>query len=223
MLLVIDLIFGFLSMFGIGLLAGMPLPQALLFMIIVQAICMGVGAILGAWWGAFEGMGLMGLILHIIVLVICSVSFFIKPDKADRYIPDVAISASYDAREGINLRDIDAEESFYLQIRGAVQSNSWARNLFFKNEIDIIMEISNPDNSVFSEAQNIQYFKEKKPPKIEADKITYFYTVRAARKPKMAVIDFKVTPTKTGSQSINISYDRKVSDIHAKVVTLEYK
>jgi hypothetical protein len=163
------------------------------------------------------------IFLSVVFQIIFLVVILINYNSDERYIPEAGIAASLDGKEAISLKTIDAGEDFYLQIRVAIKSNSIARRFFGNNDIPFTIEVSPPEASAFSEAQNVQFCKETKPAEADADKRVYYYTVHAAGNPKPAIIDFKVTPEEAGSQVIKITYDKKVSDIHTKTVTLEYK
>jgi len=160
----------------------------------------------------------LSVVFQTIFLVVILINYY----SDERYIPESGIAASLDGKEVVNLRDIDADDDFYLQIRVAIKINSIARRFFGNNDIPFSIEVYNPETSIFSEPQNVQYCKITKPAEIDANKLVYHYTVHAAGTPKTAIIDFKVTPKQTGSQVIKITYDKKVSDIHTKTVTLEY-
>jgi hypothetical protein len=95
--------------------------------------------------------------------------------------------------------------------------------LLGNNDIPFVIEISNPSASEFSDPQNTQFCKETNQKEINDDKIVYYYTVVASGSPKTAVLDFQIKPKQTGSQSIKITYDNKVSDIYTKTATLDYK
>jgi len=223
MFIVIGYVIRIIASVIIGLTFGMSIKGiillALVVMIAMEIISLVTLPIFGPFFTA------VSVVLQIIVVVIILINYSLVPNIEERYIPDAGIAASLDGRQSINLRDINVDEPFYLQIKLAIQSKSWARNFFGRNDIEVMLEISNPSISVFSEPQNVQFVRETRPKQVEPDKVTYFYSIVASgsRNPKTSIIDFKVTPTQAGSQVIKITYDNKVSDIHTRTVTLEYK
>jgi hypothetical protein len=171
--------------------------------------------------------------LRVFLIVVCGalvvgiiwipVNFFFVPQKAQRYIPESAVAVSYDGHEPAELRGIVLDKPFYLQVRLSVKSNSITRNLFSNNKIPVIVEVSNVGNSVISEPQNLQFCKEEKPSKTIDGKRIYYFTVLAAKSPQTSILEFNVLPTRTGTQTVSVTYGKKVSDVYTKAVTLEYK
>jgi hypothetical protein len=206
----------------IGFFNGMTLSGALFFAVALFILKIIVGATIGATIDGELG-NVLSIILGIVLMIFGLVNFAIVPNKDERYVPETGIAASIDGKNAINLRDIKVGEPFYLQLKVAVKSHSFARKLFGKNDIPFTIEIANNDISTFSQPQNLQYCREIQPMETESDKVVYHYSVIASGNPKMAVIDFQVTPKRMGSQIIKLTYGELVSDIHARTVTLEYK
>jgi hypothetical protein len=195
----------------------------ILFAIAILLIAEIVGFIVGVMTSDEDIAGIVGTFVQVLFLVVILVNYTLVPNKDERYVPETAIAASLDGKASLNTREISANTPYYLQIKVVVKSNSLARRLFGNNDIPFTIEVSNPGGSEFSEAQNVQYCVETKPKETDGDKTVYFYTVKAAGKPRTAVMDFTVTPKLAGSQIVKIVYDKKVSGIHTKTVTLEYK
>ena len=210
-------------MFGIGLLAGMSLSGAFLFMIIVQAICMTIGAILGATLGP-DGIGGIGIVLHIIILIICGINFFIVPNVEDRYKPTTVIAGSYDGQppftEG-NIKNIPVGRPYYIRVETEVQVNGWLRRLTMKNVIPVSIEFSNANIADLGiDADSIAIPIE---PVYINNKIVYYFDVIARSKPEKRQITFKVISRGTGEQRVLVSYEKPVSkNISNYFRTLEY-
>jgi hypothetical protein len=162
------------------------------------------------------------IILQCICVAIICISYFLAPNFEERYVPESTVGASLDNTQSIDMRDIDADQPFYLRISVNVKINSWARNLLGKKDIPFTIEVSNPNESKFSEPQNMRFCKEIGSKEEKDGVAIYRFSVLASSKPKTAVIDFTVTPKQAGQQRIKITYDKKVSDVYERTVTLVY-
>jgi hypothetical protein len=198
--------------------------NAVSFTLIISAIFLIIVFVLWAFV-MNEFSVLITVPLYIILMVNLVGSFSLNPSVDDIYAPAVGFRVeTMEGWENTNLRNIDANESFIFQVGLTVQSNSWARNMFGQNDIDITIEIDNPSVSIFSEARNVRLLRENRPSEIFPDRVVFHYTLMASRNPRTSsLIEFQVTPVHVGSQTIRISFDEKVNDIHTRTVMLEYR
>jgi hypothetical protein len=225
MLFVIDIILNFVAVFGMGLLAGMSVPGALLTMIIVQAAGMLVGAILGGFTGADgESIGGICLALRIIIIIILAINLFVVPNADERYKPTTVLAGSPDGQppfEEGRLKNISAGQPYYIRLESDVQVNGWLRRITVKNTVPVSVEFSNADLAeikIDSDSAG-----EPSELKIKDGKVVFSFDIVARAKPEKRQITFKVTPKISGEQKVLITYEKRVSKDTAKYTkTLEY-
>ena len=160
-------------------------------------------------------------------LIVWLLNLYAFPGKVERYVPQTGIAASVnpiDPTGSVARTNLRVGEPFYLQIRIAVDSNSFARRFFHDDIIPFRVEISNPELASFV-LERSTGFEEYKDPESDNSRTTYFFNV-LAKDPEdnyqYAIINFKGEAKAQGSQQIRIIFDGKVSGTYSRTESFEY-
>ena len=161
------------------------------------------------------------VIFLLIVPLITLFSFYIYPNNETRYIPEVAIVASDNGENTINLNNIQIGKTFILQIATKINNNSIARRLLGNNKISCKIEISSGDKNIISKPKNIKLTNIEKT-ELTENSVIYYFNVNATKNPPNSIIEFDITPKEEGEQQIKVTFDDKVSPIYSRVQTLKF-
>lgn len=175
----------------------------------------------------FKTFTICFLCFFIPTLIIWLLNLYAFPGKETRYVPHTQIAASMNRTDSVDRTNLKVGESFYLQIKMKVDSNSFARRFFHDNKIPFRIEISNPELASFV-VERSAGFEEYREPAFDSNRTTYFFNT-LAKKPTeenaddITFINLKGESKMPGSQQIRILFDKKVSGTYSRVDSFVYR